>query len=83
MKSRSVRDLPKSILWHNQAWNPGGPKIQTRLCISPRDTERARKEIRSAMLGPPLAAGPLVMLLQLIHYRWINSSRPEAMQLAH
>lgn len=83
MKSRSVHDLPKSILQQNQAWNPGGPNIQTRLFISLRDTERARKEIRSAMLGPPLAAGPLVMLLHLIHYRRINSSRPEAMQLAH
>lgn len=57
MKSRSMHDLPKNILWQNEAWNSGGPNIQTGLFISTRDTDRAQKEIVSAALGPPLALG--------------------------
>ena len=55
-----MRDMPKSILWQNQVWNPEGPNIQTRLFVSLRNTERAGREVMSARLGPPLAAGPPV-----------------------
>ena len=60
LKSRSVHDMPESILWQNQVWNPEGPNIQTRLFVSLRNTERAGREVMSARFGPPLAAGPPV-----------------------
>lgn len=52
--------MPESILWQNQVWNPESPDIQTRLFVSPRNTERAGREVVSTRLGPPLAAGPPV-----------------------
>lgn len=55
-----MHDMPESFLWQNQVWNPEGLYIQTRLFVSPRNTERAGREVMSARLGPLLAAGPPV-----------------------